>query len=369
MSYQTTDKIEILEDILTLLSVDGIGIRRFYQLVNSFGSPGDVLNKTIQQLSEIPGIGRELASSIVNKQSRKKAREIGAKIINLGWKFFLYDDAEYPEALQNISDHPPCLFYYGDYIPEDFNAIAIVGSRTATEEGRHFTTRLAYEMTDNHLTVVSGMARGIDTCAHRGAIQAGGRTIAVFGSSLDIIYPPENKNIAAGIVKNGAIFSEYLPGTEPFAANFTNRNRIISGLSQGVVIVEAADRSGALSTAGHALKQNREVFAVPGPPGRNTSKGANKLIKNGARLLTNAQDIFDELPRLKGDVKVIKAEKLEDLTDTEKDIINLFTDGPVHLDIISRSLKQPVNEIMPVLLALELKGIIKELSGKRFILE
>jgi len=369
MNLTLTENKELLIDTIALIEIKGIGPGRFFELINTFGEPKNVLRQSIHNLTSIKGIGRELASAIHEQQNRKAAEEKVKRIENLGWKWFLYNSPDYPELLKSVTDRPPCLFYHGNYLPEDSKAITIVGSRTASDDGRQFAIRISRELAENNITVVSGMARGIDTSAHLGALNAGGRTIAIFGSSLDIIYPPENRNTAKLICENGCIFSEYLPGTEPFASNFTNRNRIISGLSQGVVIVEAADRSGALSTANHAIKQNREVFAVPGPPARRTSKGANSLIKKGARLLTSTNDIFEELPRLKGDIKVMRAEKLNDLTETEVKLINLFSDGPMQIDNILRSLDQPVSEVMPVLLALELKGLVKELSGKRFILE
>jgi DNA processing protein len=212
------------------------------------------------------------------------------------------------------------------------------------------------------------MARGIDTAAHRGALNAGGRTIAVFGCSLDIIYPPEGREIGRRIAQSGCLFSEFLPGTKPYGPNFPRRNRIISGLSQGVVIIEAAERSGALSTASHALAQNREIFAVPGSPRHERSAGTNKLIKEGARLLTSIEDIFSELPRLKGKVKAGLADQTIDLNETEKAVINHFADGPIHIDKLSRKLDSPVPELLQVLLALELKGVVKELSGKRYVL-
>jgi len=223
-------------------------------------------------------------------------------------------------------------------------------------------------LAENNVTVISGMARGIDTAAHRGALKSGGRTIAVFGSSLDIIYPPEGREIAEKITQSGCIFSEFLPGTVPYGPNFPKRNRIISGLSQGVVVIEAAEKSGAISTALHAISQNREVFAVPGPPRRESSKGTNMLIKQGAKLLTTIDDIFAELPRLRGNVKARQVENFDNLTDMEKSIIRLFAEGPVHIDKISRKLEKPIPDLLQILLALELKGIIKELSGKRFIL-
>jgi DNA processing protein len=368
MCFIKTDKLEKLIDLLALRSINGVGVGRFYQLVNHFGSPSEVLKASVNNLTDIPGIGRETALSIGKRQNFHAATELADKINKNGWKLFMYDDANYPEPLKNVVDRPPCLFYLGDYTEKDHNAIAIVGSRSSSEAGRLFTEKLATDLASNGITIISGMARGIDTAAHKGAIRAGKRTIAVFGSSLDIVYPPEGRDLANKIAGNGCIFSEYPPGTKPDPHNFPERNRIISGLSQGVVVIEAAKKSGALSTAAHAISQNREVFAVPGPPNSAYSIGTNRLIKEGARLLTSSADIFAELPRLKGRVKVKNLIKTEDLTDTEKSILKHFAESPVHIDNLSRKLETPMPDLLQILLALELKGIIKELSGKRYIL-
>jgi DNA processing protein len=365
-----TDKSrkEILIDLIALTSVDGIGPNRLQQLIGSLGSAEKVLQSPISQLEEVAGISRKVASCIHENQNRTEAEKYVDKIIEFGWKYYIYTDDDYPAPLKNIAEKPPYLFYLGKYIIEDHNAIAIVGSRTASESGKLFAEQLAAALAENHITVISGMARGIDTCVHRGALKAGGRTLAVFGSSLDIIYPPEGRKMAEQIINKGCIFSEYLPGTEPYGPNFPKRNRIISGLSQGVVVIEAAERSGALSTAGHALAQNREVFAVPGSPRSSTSRGTNKLIKDGAMLLTSVEDIFEALPRLKGQAVAGQAKNLSQLTSTEKSLIELFADEPIHIDNLSRLMKTPITDLMPILLALELKGIIKELSGKRYII-
>lgn len=359
---------ETLIDLIALDEIDGIGVARMYQLIGAFGSPGAVLDASISELTDLPNIGRETASKIREKQDRDEACRLVEMISKKGWNFYLYTDGDYPEPLKSIDDRPPYLFYLGNYQESDANAIAIVGSRSASDEGRLFSERLAAGLAENSVTVISGMARGVDTAAHRGALSANGRTIAVFGSSLDIVYPPEGRSVAQKIVQSGCVFSEYLPGMPPHGTNFPRRNRIISGLSQGVVVIEAAERSGALSTASHAIAQNREVFAVPGSPRHETSKGTNRLIKEGARLLTSVEDIFTELPRLKGKVKVKEAEKIEDLTQTEKTILQAFSEGPVQLDFLSRRLDIPVPELLQILLALELKGVIRELSGKRFAL-
>ncbi|SYZ72996.1 DNA processing protein [Candidatus Zixiibacteriota bacterium] len=362
------DRKERLADLITLTEIDGVGPARLFQLIGLFGSAEKVLGASVAELTDLPGIGRSIASNIKETQERQRAGTVVADIEKKGWKFFLFDEPDYPEPLQNVSDRPPYLFYFGEYCDGDANGIAIVGSRTASEEGRLFGESLASSLAENNVSVISGMARGIDTSAHRGALDSGGRTIAVLGSSLDFIYPPEGRELARKIVGAGAIMSEFLPGTIPFGPNFPKRNRIISGLSQGVVVIEAAERSGALSTAGHALAQNREVFAVPGSPRSEMSRGTNKLIKSGAKLLTSVDDIFTELPRLKGEVKVRQVLALDDLTDTEKKIIESFSSDPVHIDNLSRMAAVAVPELMQILLALELKGLVKELSGKRYVL-
>jgi len=368
MNSNENNRLKKLADLITLGSVEGVGIRRMHQLLDSFGSASAVLSASISELTDQPGIGRETASNIHDTQDRKKTERIIEKIKKRNWNFFLFGEKDYPEPLKHIPDPPLYLFYLGDYTAPDNNAIAVVGSRSASEEGRSIAEKLASDLAVNGVTVISGMARGVDTASHRGALASGGRTIAVFGSSLDIIYPPEGKSLARKIIDSGCIFSEFLPETPPDRPHFPLRNRIISGLSQGVVVIEAAARSGALSTAAHAVAQNREVFALPGSPRKETSIGTNRLIKSGARLLTDVDDIFVELPRLKGEIKVRRAEKSPDLTETEKKIVCLFNDGPIHIDKLSRTLDLDMPELMQILLALELKGILKELSGKRFVL-
>ncbi|UCE24129.1 MAG: DNA-processing protein DprA, partial [Candidatus Zixiibacteriota bacterium] len=248
------------------------------------------------------------------------------------------------------------------------NAISIVGTRHPTEEGRLFAYNLAAALARAEITVVSGMAEGIDSAAHKGALDAGGTTVAVWGNSLDVVYPPTNRSLARRIKERGVVFSEYPPGTPPDRAHFPERNRIISGLSEGIVVVEAGKKSGALITADQALAQGRELFAVPGRPGAKMSEGTNALIKKGARLLTSWEDIFEELPRLKGNILVKKFSRLPDMTEIEKRIVEMFSAGPLQIDQLAANVSMPVEEIMEFLLALELKGVIRELSGKRFML-
>ncbi len=369
MSLTDKNRKELLIDLIVLGQIDGIGVRRIHQLLATIGSAEKVLGSPVSLLADIPGISRAVASRIKENQNRKKAEEIADRIEKLDWRYFLYSDPNYPTALKNIHDPPVYLFYKGTFTEADNNSIAIVGSRSASENGRIFAENTAAALAENGITVVSGMARGLDTCAHRGALRTNGRTLAVFGSSLDIIYPPEGRETARKIVASGAIISEFLPETIPIGPNFPRRNRIISGLSQAIIVIEAAEKSGALSTANHALEQNREVFAVPGSPRLATSKGTNRLLKEGAAILTSVEDLFEQLPRLKGNLKIVKIQKELELTKSEKMIVDLFDENPIHIDIMSREVNRPVPDLMPILLALELKGIVKELSGKRYILD
>lgn len=359
---------EKLTGLIAILAVPGIGRGRFFKLINKFKTVDRIFGATIKELENTPDISHTLAYNILNQHDINQAAEKAAKIIQLGWKVYFYDDPSYPALLKTIpqSDMPPFLFVAGD--PGEFSekTIAIVGSRHATEKGRKFAETLAAELAAQGLIVVSGMAEGIDSYAHRGAIKGGGKTWAVWGNSLDLVYPPSNKQLAKDIIASGAAISEYLPETRPDKNHFPQRNRIISGLSQAVIVVEAGRKSGALLTASQALLQQRTLFAVPGHPYDKMSEGCNLLIQKGARLVNTVDDIFDELPRLKGNVIAKKFIPPDDLTEIEKKIIELFTNGPQQVDNLSRQLNLSVSELMEFLLALELKGLIREISGKRF---
>ncbi|MFH1372753.1 MAG: DNA-processing protein DprA [bacterium] len=359
---------ERLTDTIGLLSIPGIGRGRFQRLVRAFGSPSAVLAATINQLESVSGISRTLASAIKNRYDGEEAGQVSSRIVQLGWAVLFPDHPEYPARMTTMPEPPPLLFREGDPFQSDQRMIAIVGTRHATEGGKRFTFRLAAALADAGLIVTSGMAEGIDAAAHAGALDAGGHTVAVWGSSLDIVYPSSNRKLAKRIKIQGAVYSEYFPGTRPDPAFFPERNRLISGMSEGVVVIQAGRKSGALITARHALEQGRELFAVPGPPEDSSSIGANTLIKQGARLLTSVDDIFEELPRLKGDVLTRRFTQLPELTEMEKKIVDLFAAGPLQIDQIARDLNLPTAELMEFLLALELKGVLQELSGKRFVL-
>ena len=276
---------------------------------------------------------------------------------------------EYPDGLKHIFGPPAELFVSGQILPSDNNAIAIVGTRRATYYGLQQCERISYDLASRGITVISGMARGIDTAAHRGALAAGGRTIAVLGSGHNHIYPPENKKLYHEIIKNGAVVSEFLPDTPPFKQNFPRRNRIISGMAKGVVVVEAPARSGALITADFALEQGREVFAMPGNINSAKSNGTNRLIKEGAKLVEGAQDILDELKFV---INVEEAGRVPSETGIalggeEKTIFSILNDKPKSVDEISRTANFPVYKISETLLRLELKKLVRALPGNNFV--
>ncbi len=352
------------------MQLSGIGRGRFYNLINTFGSPESVFKASIKQLEEVPRIPHSVASEIYNNIDFEKAKQVAQQIENLGWNVHFYNDASFPKQLFSIStkEIPPILFSIGKEVSFDDKLIGIVGARHATEQGRQFAYNLATSLARAGIIVVSGMAEGIDSAAHKGTLDAGGHTVAVWGSSLDNVYPPSNKQLAEFIKNKGTVFSEYLPGTSPMKNHFPQRNRIIAGFSDGIVVVEAGQRSGALITAEIGLSYQKQIFAVPGLPGSKMSIGTNELIKSGARLITSIQDIYEELPLLKGEIAAKQFIALPEMTDIEKKIIQLFSDGPKQVDNISRDVSLSVPELMEFLLALELKGIVKELSGKRFML-
>lgn len=288
------------------------------------------------------------------------------------FKVFTVKDNGYPANLRYIFDPPQTLYASGSIVQEDNLAIAIVGSRRATYYGLKNAESLSFELATRGITIVSGLARGVDSAAHRAALKAGGRTIAVLGSGLNVIYPPENKELSEKIAKSGAVISEFALDTPPYRANFPRRNRIISGLSLGVIVVEAARKSGALITANCALEQGREVFALPGKIDSFTSSGTHNLIKQGAKLVESIEDVIEELEALRFlQINQSKSkEKIEvelDLPEEEKQVYVCLGIAPLHIDdIIQRSVFS-YGKLLTSLLKLEHRKLIKELPGKLFV--
>lgn len=289
-----------------------------------------------------------------------KAKKLGIRIVTL-----LDDD--YPEILKQIYDPPPVLYTKGDIACLNNQSIAIVGARKASNYGRNTANRFAKELASMTINIVSGMARGIDSYAHKGAIDASGPTTAVFGCGLDIVYPPENVNLMKKIIKCGCIVSSFPLGTQPIAANFPARNRIISGLSLGTLVIEAAERSGSLITADFALEQGREVFAIPGNIYSPYSRGTHKLIKQGAKLVENINDILDELYLDRFDIKKVNKESLESLSSIEESVFKIIDYQPLHIEQLINSSQRNSQELNAILTRLELKGHISALPGGYFV--
>lgn len=357
-----------LSALLQLLSVPGIGPVRVRALIGHFRSAAAVLSAPIQALCHVEGIERTLAENIHranNKTIAQQQIELAERHKCLLLTF--WDDA-FPDILKKIYDPPVLLFVKGELRPDDEFAIAIVGARVPTEYGKWSTEHLTAALVSRRMTIVSGLARGIDTVAHQTALKSGGRTIAVLGSGLDHIYPPENRRLAQEITQHGALISEYFFGTKPDAVNFPRRNRIISGLTFGTLVVEAGEESGALITAQTALEQGREVFAVPGSIFSPKSLGPHRLIQDGAKLIMNVDDILTELPQqldmFSGSPIAAPAVALNEI---EQKLMPLLSHEPIHVDLLARQAVLPTSQLLAILLELEFKNAVKQLPGKFFV--
>lgn len=338
------------------------------RLIAEFGSPSRIFRAESSELCSVAGLGREKAGRIKNFRgwdiADRHLRESEKKQIRV----IAYADPAYPEVLREVESAPVVLYMQGEYRPEDRYAVAVVGSRKHTAYGESVARMFSGELARAGLTIVSGMARGIDTLAHASALSAGGRTLAVLGSGPDVLYPSENRNLSAKVAEAGAIISEFPPGTLPLKENFPKRNRLISGLSLGVLVVEATACSGSLITANCALEQNREVFAVPGNITSENSGGTNRLIRQGAKPVLETKDILEELaPVLKGFLQAEERQAVR-LSDREQALCNCLSREPKHIDLLSREVQLPVQVMLDILLALELRGLVRQAGGKRFYL-
>jgi len=281
-----------------------------------------------------------------------------------------FEDALYPENLQNLEDAPPVLYYRGKLSPLDNNAVAIVGTRRATEYGRMVARNLAKELSRRGVVIVSGLARGIDTQAHLGALEENVRTIAVMGTGIDRIYPPGNKNLAHQITKNGVLLTELPPFSPPLPYHFPSRNRIISGLSKAVIAIEAPLKSGVFSTVQWALEYGRDVYALPADITREVSKGTNQLLKLGAIPITGYKDVLNNTDLDIKEKEVEQTEKIENnLPENERKVYRVLEVEPKTVDILAYEAKMKPQEILAIMLLLEMKGLAREVGGKRFIRE
>jgi len=354
---------------LTLLMVPGIGPARYKTLIEHFGSPEKALKASLGALTALPRMDHKTAVAVRNyRDAPEIKRQVTAIERHCVQVITLWDEG-YPELLKEIHDPPSLLFVLGGFHTSDAQSIAIVGTRHATSYGRAMTEQIAGGLAQRGIPIVSGMARGIDSIAHRAALTRGGRTLAVLGCGVDVIYPPENRTLKEQIVEAGAVLSEFPMGTAPEASNFPRRNRIISGLSVGTIVVEAGEKSGALLTANYALEQNREVFAVPGSANAFKSRGTNNLIKRGAKLVQTVDDVLEELEGpLGGWTPPAPLSPVPDtLPPQEKALLDLLSAQPKHIDLLSEEMHLSSSELLTLLLSLELQGLIRQLPGKRFV--
>jgi len=358
-----------LHTLLGLYSIPGIGPTRMRKLIAAFQTPRAVLEADARKLIQVEGIDRTIAGHIKKGADAAFVERQLELLEKQHANILTYWDAAYPARLKKIYDPPVFLFYKGN--PQYLNvpALAVVGTRRPSGYGRMITEKFTRELTRQGLAIVSGLARGVDTIAHKTALKNQGLTIAVLGNGLDQIYPPENRPVYEDIMKKGIIISEYPMATKPDAVNFPKRNRIISGLSLGVLVCEAGEKSGALLTALYANDQNREVFAVPGSVISEKSVGCNTLIKKGAKLVQTIQDILEEL---KGQLRFSFTNMQEEKTapvlkGPAKKIFELLSSEPLHIDKIAFDAGLAPAEALSILLTLELKGLIRQLAGKLFV--
>jgi len=350
--------------------VPGLGKTLFYRLLNFFGSAEGVFKVREKELRQVEGIGERLAAEISQfHYSERVEREKKFMESNEARALIASEDA-YPENLKNIYDPPPVLYMQGEAFERGSVAIAVVGTRLPTHYGRLVAEKISMELAKRGVTVVSGMARGVDTCAHKGALDGGGRTIAVLGSGLSVVYPPENVRLRNKMIHQGAIVSEFSMTRKPDRGNFPARNRVISGLSTGVVVVEAGEKSGALITVQFALDQGRDVFAVPGNINSPKSRGTNLLIKKGAKLVEKSEDILEELPLYVKSLlqeKPVQVPKDVPLSEEEKKVLSAIAPECTHIDSIIENTNLSASRVSALLLTLELKGVVKQLPGKLFV--
>lgn len=366
-------------DILILTRIPGVGPARLRSLITHFQDTAAVFRATPRDLLRAEGIDRRTAVSIASflrhgipPDADAFAREQLRRMERAGARMLTIWDEEYPGHLKRIYDPPPFLFLNGTLLPRDAAAIAIVGTRNPTPYGTQIARRLAADLAGKGVTVVSGLARGIDTIAHGSVLQAGGRTVAVIGSGVDVIYPTENTEMARRLSGSGALISEFLMGAKPDAVNFPQRNRIISGMSLGTIVIETGVEGGAMITARAALDQNREVFAVPSPITGEGRSGANLLIRDGnAILIESIDDVLRELaPKLTGlipDLPQAPRPDLPPLSLFEQKLLDVLDEHPQHIDNVAEQSGFSTAEALVHLLSLEFKGAVRQLPGKLFL--
>lgn len=346
--------------------VIGIGPARLRALLDCFGSVEAAWHAPTEELLEI-GLDRR---SVANLSAARKTLNLQAELDRLaeaGVQALTWDSPDYPINLRNIPDPPPVIYVRGELTPEDDWAVAVVGTRRASVYGKEAARQLSSDLVANGVTVVSGLAAGIDSVAHQAALDGGGRTIAVLGSGVDVVYPEQNQRMADQIVRQGALVSEYPLGTRPERGNFPPRNRIISGLALGVIVVEAGARSGALITADFAADQGRDVFAIPGSIFQRSCEGANRLIQDGARAVLSVADVLEEL-NLAQVSQQAEVRAAVPTTPTERALLDLLSAEPIHVDELGRATDLSAAAVASTLALLELKGLARQAGGMSYVL-
>ena len=387
------------KNLVHLNLIPGIGNHTIRRLLAAFGSAEKSVAATSEELAQIDGLTPDVRQQLIDGRSRAPLAQELELIEQHQCHIVTINDDAYPPLLKQINDPPVLLYIIGEFPLQDAPSIAIVGSRSPTEYGKTISQQLSHQLAERGITVVSGFARGIDTCVHRGALEAGGCTVAVFGCGLSIIYPSTNRGLAAEIIESGALISEFPMTVPPRGNNFPRRNRVISGLTLGTLVVEASERSGSLITARHAAEQGREVFAVPGQIFSGVSRGTHSLINQGATLINSVDDLLDALPKdytqiLGGELpeptlqpapsrqpnKAARPQSVEkrptptpqpktniNLTPDEQTVLSVMAADSVHIDEITRVTQLPIGKVSSLLVMLELKGIVQQLPGKQFV--
>ena len=345
--------------------IKGIGAVRLQALIHHFGDLETAWKANPIDLAAA-GLGSKVVERVIQARENVDLEKVFEQIARQDIQILTWNDESYPARLREIDQPPPVLYLRGEYLPDDIFAVGIVGTRRVTPYGRQVTEEIASFLAANGITVVSGLARGVDAVAHTAALKAGGRTIGVLGSGVDRIYPPEHRALAEQMAERGAVVSDYAPGTPPDASNFPPRNRIISGLSLAVVVIEAGETSGALITAEFAAEQGREVFAVPGSILAPQSKGTNKLIQNGAQLLLTASDLMQALNLTRmGEHKA--ARKILPSDEVEAKLLAALGEQPIHVDELGNQTGLPIEKVSATLTLMELKGMVRQVGGMHYV--
>lgn len=344
--------------------VKGVGAVRFQQILSFFGDLSIAWHAPAQAFKEA-GLPQRALTNFLRLRQETDLDELYESILKKDVRVLTLLDEDYPRLLRDIDQSPPVIYLKGELTPADEFAVAVVGTRRVTAYGQQITRDTSIFLAGHGLTIVSGLARGVDALAHQHALEAGGRTIAVLGSGVDIIYPPEHRRLADAIIENGAVISDYPLGTQPEGINFPPRNRIISGLSLATIVVEAGERSGALITADFALEQGRDVFAVPGNVLSPASRGTNNLIQEGAYAMVSPQDVLDVLDLSQIDA-IKDARQALPADTTEAKILQVIDYEPIHVDEICHRVGLAVEKVSAALTMMELKGMVQHVGGMRY---